>query len=750
MTRIRHLIAGFIGGEISPLMRGRVDTELYAYALETCENFVPVNEGPLVKRPGFEYICDADPASTWLSAFRFSIAQEYAIEWSEAKLRLFTNGGRVETAPGVAYEVATPYAAAEAPALSTQQSYDRLYIDHAGHAPGYLRRTDAVTFSFGTTVLKNGPFKDPNTDKAITVTVSATTGAGITITASAAIFKPGHVGSLFEIEAKDYSDIPAWEPAASDIPVGARRRSDDKVYEALTSNDTGSIAPYHDEGAEWDGTNGAKADGLSASYGVKWQFLYRRHGRARITAVAGDGMSATATVEERLADSLTSAPSYRWAHQAFSAEEGWPSMVLHWGGRQIHFKDFDVLGSVVGDFGGGAVNFEARLSNNRTASDLAFRRAIATEDPPVWVVGDRKIIIGTASKELAMGPVNTNAALAGDNIAAEPQSFYGSQRVQPVQIGVQTIFVERGGRRLRAANYEFSSDRYEARDLTAAARHVTQSRIVQLSYQRVPYALQYAVRGDGQIIVHADTKLDMKGFARIVLGGGARALSAVSIVGADGVTDELWLLVERERADGTKREIWRQTAWRELGDAAPESFYVDAGTRIEAAGGQTHFSGFTHLAGQELAVLVDGAVVPSVTVDGSGAFDLPVAAVPAVPYIAVVGLGYTARAVTLPPEVRLRNGTMQGLKQRLVKVVARVLESMGLAAGAPGGRSLELVDRKPGDAMDKPVPLFTGDTEGAIDTAFGRDGTVEFISAVPLPAIIASAMLNIDVDDKDA
>ena len=101
MALFRHILAAFVGGEIDPHMHGRVDTEQYSYGLELCENFVAINEGPLVKRPGFEYIRDAAATATWLSPFRFSVTQEYVIEWSNLKARFFTNGVRIETAPNV-------------------------------------------------------------------------------------------------------------------------------------------------------------------------------------------------------------------------------------------------------------------------------------------------------------------------------------------------------------------------------------------------------------------------------------------------------------------------------------------------------------------------------------------------------------------------------------------------------------------------------------------------------------------------
>lgn len=757
-SAVRHLQTGFIGGELDPLLSGRVETDQYSYGLELCENFVAVNEGPIVKRPGFEYICPAAPTASWLGAFRFSIDQEYVIEWSEGAARFYTNGGRIETSPGVPYQLAVPYAAADAHRLSTQQSYDRLYIDHANYPPGSLLRTSASTFSHGFTDLRNGPFLDANTDQAVTVTASgADVGAAITLGASAAIFAATDVGSLFRIEARDYSSVKSWEPGMKDVAVGEMVRSDGKVYRAQTSGSTGSNPPSHEDGSEWDGQLKSDLTNDKGPFGIQWLYLHDRFGIVRITGFTS-GTEVAATVVRRLPEQVITVPTWRWAHSAFSATRGWPSLVTHCFGRQIHIKGFDVIGSVVGDYGGGQCNFATYTGSGILAADLSFRRTLSIADVPLWAVDDNdKLLAGTASTELAIGAVNSGLAVSGDNIKGPPQSRYGSEPVFPVQVGTDTIFVERGGRRLRSADFNFSSDRYTPVDITASSRHITRGGLLQLATQRIPYQLLYGVRGDGQLVVHANTRLEIKGFARTVLGGGARALSAVSVVGADNKTDELWLLVERAGGDGSpRREIWRQTDWRELGTDQREAFYVDCGTRVAAAGGQASFAGFTHLAGQSLAILANGGVVPGITAAADGSFSLPPASVPAAPYTLIVGLGYTATAVTLRPPARNPAGYIQGLRQRVRKVVLRLIETVGIRVGGflsngAAGRLENMIDRPASAHMDAAIPLFTGDAGvSGLDTEINRDGRTRFVSADPLPAIITAAMLSIEVDENDA
>lgn len=745
----RHITTGFMAGELDPHLDGRIDTEQYAFGLSVCENWLAINEGPLVKRQGFEYVAPAAATATYLTAFRPSIEQEYVLEWSELALRFFTNEARIETSPGVAYEVTTPYPAAVTPFISAQQNFERQYLAHGSYAPRAIRRDSPTTFTLETTELLAGPFLDVNTDTARTVTASGVSGTGITISGDAG-FTTGHIGSLFRIEAKDFADITQWEAGMKDITIGQVVRNGGRVYQAASAGTTGTFEPIHSEGGFWDGMNEKDLLNDKGPYGVRWVYRHDRFGIVRITAVASTS-SATADVVRRLPDSLTSVASEKWAHQAFSVAEGWPSLVALFKGRLVSFKGIDIFGSVAGDYGGGRVNYAAFTESGRIETDLAFRRTISISDPPLWVSADRQLLIGTANLEMAIGPQANGTAFSGTNIEADPQSYYGSQRVFPVKIGTETVFVERGGRRVRSADYDFGRDRYDAPDLNATSREITRGGIVQLGYQRVPHAVVFGVRADGQLIIHAKTRAEIRGWTRWKLGGDARALSGVAVVNSGGQIDDIWVLVERDDAAGDPvREVWKQSPWRELGTPLAEANYLDGSVRFEMDGGEDTVS-VPHLAGQEVAALVNGVVIKGLTVAGDGDLTFPADVVPASDYIATVGLLYTATATTMRPELRDGRGSLAGLRQRVVKLIARVLETLGLRVSSPGQETPEdLILRSGGDLMDEQIPYVSGDVEGLLDAQIDRDGRTTWLSDDPLPATIALVALNMEVSESDA
>lgn len=745
---VRQVMSSFNGGEVSRRLEGRVDLDgIYDRALAEMVNFVPTVEGPAAKRPGTRFIKAAALSSTWLSKFVFNVTQAYVLEWGDQAIRFYTNGGRIETAPDVPYEVVVPYSAAEAPRISAWQSFDRLRLAHGNHPPAALTRTGAVTFAYAELALEGGPFQDQNGDEAITVMVTGdlTVGGIATVTASSPIFEAGHIGAPFLVECKDFSDIPAWEVGIDGIVAGSsKRHSEGKVYLAATAGRTGSLQPTHSEGTQSDGSMSGLDINGNGPYGVKWTHLYDRYGVGRITAVGGAGLTATITVVRRFADSLATVGSHRWAHAAFSEAEGWPQHGIIYAGRQWFFKDLDVYASAAGGYD----NFSRFTDAGLLAPDMGFYRRLDSADPPLWVKADRVgLIVGTASGEILVIATNRSAGISGDNITADPQSSYGSAAVWPIDIGTAVLFVQRGGRKVREAEYAFERDRFVGVNITAWARHIGRSGIKQLAHQQEPEEMLWAVRNDGMLAAHAhNPEQQVKGFARVPLADGAiDVLSAVDIPSEDGSKDELWILGE---LDGVKG-VAVLADWWEEDDALTEdeqleklkrAFFVDWGVSYEGEAQAEFNEGLDHLIGKTVRILANGGVLPPQVVKATN----PKITLPYAATHAAIGLGYQARMKPMRPEPRGRE-SVQGLRKKIVKLIARLIDTAALLVRDNRGDIDRLIDRPGSAKMDQPVPLFNGDTDNkTVGGGYDREGQPTIISDDPLPCIIPALIYELD------
>jgi hypothetical protein len=64
MPSITPLYTSLNAGEFSPLLEGRVDYQKYAKGLKLCQNFVPMVQGPLTRRPGTYYVAEVKSSAT--------------------------------------------------------------------------------------------------------------------------------------------------------------------------------------------------------------------------------------------------------------------------------------------------------------------------------------------------------------------------------------------------------------------------------------------------------------------------------------------------------------------------------------------------------------------------------------------------------------------------------------------------------------------------------------------------------------
>jgi hypothetical protein len=184
-----------------------------------------------------------------------------------------------------------------------------------------------------------------------------------------------------------------------------------------------------------------------------------------------------------------------------------------------------------------------------------------------------------------------------------------------------------------------------------------------------------------------------------------------SINGA--VIDELWVMMKR------KTEDFEPVYTIELLDT---SLNVDYARHNIYNSPVDQITNVSHLQGEIVSVVADGALLPEVLMDGSGVYDFP----PGFTATDVqIGVNYLSRALTVRP-----GSSPQGLIKRWNWIWVRVFESLGITINEQF-----IPNRIPEDLMGQGVPLFTGD-ESIVNLGYDRDARIEILQKYPLPANI--------------
>ena len=151
-------VPSFTAGELSSSMEGRTDFAKYFSGCTRIENFVVLPHGPVSRRPGTYYVSEVKTSSdkTRLVPFTFSTEQTYILEFGDQYLRFYKDNGQI-TSGGSAYEIATPYTAAQVFDLKFAQSADVMYICHESHAVRKLSRTGHTSWTLTEVEFTDGP-----------------------------------------------------------------------------------------------------------------------------------------------------------------------------------------------------------------------------------------------------------------------------------------------------------------------------------------------------------------------------------------------------------------------------------------------------------------------------------------------------------------------------------------------------------------------------------------------------------------
>ena len=352
-----------------------------------------------------------------------------------------------------------------------------------------------------------------------------------------------------------------------------------------------------------------------------------------------------------------------------------------------------------------------------------------------FLKAQRTLIVGTTGGEFTVSADGTDAAITPTNIAIKRQSSYGSANVDAQPAGNATLFLQRAKRKIRELAYNFDVDGYQAADMTILNDTVTTSGINEMAYQQSPDSILWCVRDDGVLSGLTYQRAEqVTSWHRHILGGvfgsGNAVVESVATISGTLNEDELWVIVKRTINGATKRYV-ECFAQFDFDETTPTDFrFLDSHLTYDGSA-TTTLSGLSHLEGQSVSILADGAAHANKTVS-SGAITLDRSVTKA-----VVGLSYDSVLQTMRIEGGAAEGTSQGKTKRISKVVLRLFETVGVKVG-PSLTNLEAVPfRTTSDPMDTPVSTFiAGDKEIEFNDDFNSDGFIFIKQDQPLPCSV--------------
>lgn len=606
----------------------------------------------------------------------------------------YITGGTV----ALVVRIASPYTEADLPQLKYVQSADVLYLVHPAFAPRKLIRASDTSWSLQTMtnrVFIDGPYQRINSTST-TLTPAASTGTGITITASAVTgingntgFQSTDVGRLIRLKnggAWGYAIITTVTDTTHvvvDILRDFSTTSADKQWRLGLFCDTNgypAAATFFEDRLVFGGCRAEPSRYDGSRSGDYENFM----------PTDPDGVVAD---DHAISNTLNSddVQTIRWMKGDEKAL---------------------VIGTVEGEWPARpSTNSEAMTPTNITAKQSTAR---GSADIQGIRAGDSLLFVQTSRRQLR-----------------EISYVFADDKFKTPDLTVLSEHITKG------PTPELSG-------------------ITELAYQKQPQSIVWAPRADGWLLSHTyEREQKVLAWARHVLGGYANSSrtdpavveSVACIPSADGTRDELWLLVRRYVGGRIVRYTEFMTKIWERGDTVADTIHGDCARTYDGSP-VTTITGLHHLAGETVRILADGAAHPDRTVSATGQITLQRAASKV-----QVGFGYASDGESMRIDAGAADGTSQGKIQRTHRVIVRLHDTLGIKFGptfneSGKGKLTELNFRTSSMDPNAPIPLFTGDKEFGWEGDYSSRNTLCWRCDGMYPATLIALMPHMHTQDR--
>ena len=472
------------------------------------------------------------------------------------------------------------------------------------------------------------------------------------------------------------------------------------------------------------------------------RFVFLHGGYAKITAFT----DTTNVTIEILTTLSASTATENWRLGAFSDTTGHPSTVTFFEQRLVFAGTTEQPQTVFFSKSGDYENMDANIGGTIADSDAIIYTIASNQVNAIrFMTATRTLIIGTAGGEFSVSGGGSDVAITPTNILIKKQSNHGAANLDALAVGNVTLFMQRARRKMRELAYNFDVDGYIAPDMTILAEHITEGGITQMAYQQEPNQIIWLVRGDGELVGFTyQREQQVTAWHRHIFGGafgsGKAVCESVAVIPTDDTEYEVYVIIKRTINGATKRYIEVLNTFDFTNTDNTTFNFLDSQLDYNGSA-TTTISGLSHLEGQTVSILADGAThADKVVSSGSITLDRSSTKVK-------VGLSYTSLLQTMRIDAGARDGTSQSKTKRIYEITIRLFESVGVEVG-PDLNNLERIPfRSSANAMNQGITPFTGDKEVEFRGNYETDGFVFVRQTQPLPLTILSLYPRLVTND---
>lgn len=724
--RMRDIQTNFSSGELDPLMAFRVDTGAYRNGAKRMRNAILYSAGGASRRPGTEDL-NTLQGLCQLVPFEFSDDERYVLAFSDYRLDVYGTDGVLVTS----VTTGCSWQASQLFQFTHSQIADVMVISHRDFWPQVITRTGPSTFTVTDFEFRqSGDGKKiyqpyfKFADDAVTLSVSATSGSGVTITANSAVFDASYIGERIrwagvEIEITGYTSATVLTGTIQGTLQGELLENPYRTTSGSGTVEVTHVAHGFTTGASVTISGSSDTGGITAA---------QLNGTKTITVIDDNRYSfasagsATESVDgggPAVKFSGANLPTRNWDEPVFSLRNGYPGAVTFHEGR-LWFggsggipdgiwssKIYDYFNFSVGD-GNANESIQVTLGSD----DISNIRHLVSN-------GDLQIFTSTGDF-YAKAP--RDAALTPTTIVIRRQTPYGAARVRPKVFDGATIYLQASQTGLREFLYNEATQRYASTDLNVLSSHlIEEPRNLSVILGNTERSEQYALltNNDGSIAVfHSSRAEQLAAWVLWDLGGeGSPEFSSTCVLGET-------IFVSVLRGGQYRLMKFSETVSQPLDGMVRYT----SGTATDAWVVDSQFFNTT------VSVRSGNYYLGDYAVDGSGNIILDVE-------VTTIDVGYGCEFVieTLPPNLQLQTGSYQGMPKRIGRVIVGLLNAYAMQVD-----SSRLIIRNTNDDMSvEPTPT-TGTAEFYL-LGYSRNPTVTLSQDEHQPLTVLGLNMEVSI-----